>query len=333
MSTLTTTIRSASALRVIVLPCLWFFGHTTAIFIQKFQNATKRTTSTMCQRSAPSRPPSSASPGGPDSREFDRHLGLLCDVVRSGRWPAFETIALSNPRVFRIIWDAIPTASEGWATLLHAALRHDAPFKVVARMIALLPAPDREEALRSRDRKGRTPLHVAAACHADPRVLKMLGSALPSACTTKDKDARTPLHLVCDASCAMKQQERNAPSYDAVKALLSESLAASILEDEDGANALECAILSEASCDVVTLLQKATMEASQERERRRSGGEKRRVSMDDGRVDSPRACLMFSTKRRRGARIHVCVEEATGHRRPRRCHSYQSVSQFVDDPK
>ncbi len=109
-------------------------------------------------------------------------------------------------------------------------------------------------------------------------LIKLLGSTDPTTCTMLDEDSHTPLHLICDALCNMlqgedgkrqPQEQQNAPSYDTVQALLSDSLAALLLEDADGMNLLERAILSDASLEVVTLLQKATIESMQERERQR----------------------------------------------------------------
>ena len=143
-------------------------------------------------------------------------------------------------------------------------------------MVAMLSDPI--SLMRARDRDGRTPLHVAAACEADPMVIKLLGSTNPATCTILDENSRTPLHLTCDTSCNLFQekedtrqqrQQRNAPSHDIICALLSDSIAATVVEDKDGMNALECAILSDASFEVVTLLQNATMESLRERENHR----------------------------------------------------------------
>ena len=120
-------------------------------------------------------------------------------------------------------------------------------------------------------------------------VIKLLGSTDPTTCTILDEDKRTPLHLACDSSCNLDQDENNeitrsknlqqqqdsAPSYDVVRALLSDSLVASLVEDEDGMNALEYAILSNASLDIVFLLQKATMISLREQDRLRNGKKQR----------------------------------------------------------
>mmetsp|Transcript_10087 Transcript_10087/g.18113 ORF Transcript_10087/g.18113 Transcript_10087/m.18113 type:complete len:308 (+) Transcript_10087:184-1107(+) len=228
------------------------------------------------------------------SKALAQHLALLVKVIQSQRWSAFQNIALANPRIFQMISTTIPTIDEfkGYKSLLHFCLRHNPPFQIVAKMMSLCPNP--LETLRAQDDKGRTPLHIAAACDANPLVIKLLGSADPTACTILDADSRTPLHLACDSSCNLFEdqndndelscpphRQRETPMYHRIQALLSDSLAASLVEDEDDMNALEYAILSNASLDVVILLQKATMESQQERERVRKNSKKRRSSNDD----------------------------------------------------
>jgi len=244
------------------------------------------------------------------SKDLAQHLALLVNVIHSQRWSAFQKIALANPRIFQMISDTIPTIDEfkGYKTLLHCCMHHNPPFEIVAKMIEMLP--DSVQTLRVQDGKGRTPLHIAAACDANPMVIKLLGSADPTTCTILDDDSRTPLHLACDSSCNLFQarddrgdgndklshpcRKRDSPSYDAVRALLSDSLAASLVEDEDGMNALEYAILSNASLDVVALLQIATMQSQRERERllriskkrRRDDATSRQMLVKEGGVDA-----------------------------------------------
>lgn len=170
---------------------------------------------------------------------------------------------------------------ESSASLLHVVLRHNPPLEVVVDMLKMFTGEDRKSVLHAKDSKGRTPLHIAAGCEAHPMVINLLSRADNSVCVSVDNDGRTPLHLACDTSSSTIQQEnanlhqleqqpqrqRSPPSYDAIRALLSESLEASLIEDAEEMSPLEYAIVLEASMDVVNLLQKATTESSMKRRR------------------------------------------------------------------
>ena len=77
-------------------------------------------------------------------------------------------------------------------TLLHACLRYSPPLEVIVKMLKMLSQDERTSALRTRDFIGMTPLHVAAACCADPMVIKVLGSVDPASCSILYDDGRTP---------------------------------------------------------------------------------------------------------------------------------------------
>jgi len=182
---------------------------------------------------------------------------LLCLIERRD-WLKFAQVALSSPKSYRFICDTIDRCSDfNGMTLLHAVARYDPPVDLLKNMIQLYPS-----ALRSEDCLGRTPLHVAAGSGASPWVIKLLVCSFPGACSLQDEDGRTALHFVCDTSCELFEDdeptERRPPGLDVVKVLLAGSLDSVTLEDRDEMNAVEYAICSGASMDVVNLLQKAT---------------------------------------------------------------------------
>eukprot|EP00578_Thalassiosira_sp_NH16_P012902 CAMPEP_0181115656 /NCGR_PEP_ID=MMETSP1071-20121207/21544_1 /TAXON_ID=35127 /ORGANISM="Thalassiosira sp., Strain NH16" /LENGTH=256 /DNA_ID=CAMNT_0023199869 /DNA_START=25 /DNA_END=795 /DNA_ORIENTATION=- len=227
------------------------------------------------------------------AKRLAQHLALLHEVIRSRRWSAFDSIVLSKHGVFRMICDAISSEThagfEG-STLMHACLRYDPPLAIVAKIMKMTPPSDRTAALRARDCLGRTPLHVATAHGADPKTIKMLGSVDPSTCSLLDDGGRSPLHLVCGGSSC---------SEGTVRALLSTSLHPVLLEDEDGMSALEYAIVSDASLEVVNLLQKAAMHLHQEKERQQRSTKKRSIPDECDDADSTRK------QRRRGTILSV----------------------------
>ncbi|KAL7548359.1 hypothetical protein ACHAWF_011647 [Thalassiosira exigua] len=85
------------------------------------------------------------------------------------------------------------------------------------------------------------------------------------ACNIQDQDGSTPLHLACDTTCRLFEEDedyrvppRGPPELTTVKILLQGSLGAVILEDLDEMSPIEYAILSDAPLIVIKLLQKAS---------------------------------------------------------------------------
>jgi hypothetical protein len=85
----------------------------------------------------------------------------------------------------------------------------------------------------------------------------------------KDIDGKTALHLACDSSCELFEGDEGftkpPPSYDVVHTLIRASPSTVHLEDDDGMNALEYAIISNAPIKVVKTLQKSTREYFEKR--------------------------------------------------------------------
>lgn len=231
-----------------------------------------------------------------------KKIATLLGVIGSRRWEVFEQIALGNGRIFHMVSDILTQCNEQFngMTLLHACCRHQPPAKIIAQMICLRP-----ELVSAQDCLGRTPLHIAAGCSAHPHVIKILAHADPTTCTVQDDDKRTPLHLACDRYCNLFEDPKGEsnndgrdPCYDAIRALLSESLEPATVEDEEEMNPLEYAILSNADLKVVKLLQKATQKQAETKSRSPSPPQAAAVPA------APSPMLSQPSKRRCGVMMH-----------------------------
>lgn len=189
-------------------------------------------------------------------------VSILLGLISNQDWEQFEKQALAaDPRKFKFISKFISEECGdllGGMTLLHSVVRYDPPIELLVQMIELYPT-----ALGACDCLGRTPLHVAAGSGASTNVMKILTVNCPGACSIQDEDGRTPLHFACDTSCELFEDDdrsspRKPPTLDTIRCLLSGSLDAVTLEDVDETNAIEYAIISDASPEVVKLLQKAS---------------------------------------------------------------------------
>ena len=182
-------------------------------------------------------------------------------------------IAVSSPECFRAMASSVSSCfGLNGMTVLHAIVRHKPPLDIVDNIIKRCPGMP-----ASRDGLGRTPLHVAAGSKASSLLLKFIASAYPAACDAQDEEGKTPLHFICDTSfvlvaddddhLSLSSTSQEAPKYEAVVALLSESLNAATVEDSEEMTALEHAIMCDASLKTVQLLQSAATKSLRSRAR------------------------------------------------------------------
>ena len=194
-------------------------------------------------------------------------IGDVLQIMVSRDWETFRSDLVSRPTSFRHIASAVSACSQlNGMTLLHAAVRHDPPLDIVAKMIEICP-----HMTASKDCLGRTPLHVAAGSGCSAALLHMIARAHPAACDAQDEEGKTPLHFVCDSSCVLFEDDldndknnnggtpRQPPKHDAVSTLLCHSSIAATLEDDEGMSPLEHAIMSHASLTTVKLLLRSVM--------------------------------------------------------------------------
>ncbi len=181
----------------------------------------------------------------------------IINLLTSQQYGTFLVRYLSSAKILRAVVKCISKSTQyGGMTILHAAVRYEPPLAIVAKIINFCP-----ELLSAKDCLGRTPLHVAAGLRVSPLLIRLIAHAYPAACYTVDDDGKTPLHLTCDSSCELFEEDEDnptpltPPNHNSIQALLSESLKAVTIEDFDEINPIEYAIMSNASLKTVKLLQ------------------------------------------------------------------------------
>ena len=197
------------------------------------------------------------------SIEVLESVSYLLGLIDARQWETFRSYTFEpSPAHFRARVGVISQIPEfNGMTLLHATVKCDPPIDLVLEMINICP-----ELTAARDCLGRTPLHVATGSSASPILIRLLVHSYPAACDTQDIDGRTPLHFACDSSCVLFEGDNNdesnasrEPCHDSIRALLSESLVATTVEDIDEMNPVEYAIMSGAPLKTVRLLQLASV--------------------------------------------------------------------------
>ena len=194
-------------------------------------------------------------------------IGDILELLLNQNWENFRYNVLSSRDIFQHLASAISSCSQlNGMTLLHAIVKYDPPLDIVAQILEFCPdMPAAEDCLR------RTPLHVAAGSRAPASLIELLARAHPAACDAQDEERKTPLHFACDSSCVLFEGDshesgiipRQPPNHEAVAVLLSYSVHAVTLEDDEDMTPLEHAIQSNASMETVKLLQHETRRATQ----------------------------------------------------------------------
>ncbi|KAL7523056.1 hypothetical protein ACHAWF_000343 [Thalassiosira exigua] len=122
------------------------------------------------------------------------------------------------------------------------------------------------------DSIGRYPIHIASSVGVSSEIVNVVAKAYPEACVKQDFDGRTPLHLACDASRLLYEEDsswdKGHLNRDTIKILLAMAPSSVNIEDVDEVNPIELALLSNADCKILSMLQKVSV--SEHRQKHRS---------------------------------------------------------------
>ncbi len=154
---------------------------------------------------------------------------------------------------------------------------------------------------------------MAAGSKASASLVRLIAHACPTACDVQDEEGKTPLHFACDSACVLFEDQRDendasdqpsSPNHDSIKALLSCSIHAATLEDDEEMTPLEHAIMSDASLKTVKLLQSATSKgAKMERESRSFTTAMKSLQVEDDFIPAHDNCLISTRPRKMQRKI------------------------------
>jgi len=147
--------------------------------------------------------------------------------------------------------------------IIHFAARFQAPLRIIAMLSRKYP-----QSLSSSDVTGRYPIHVASKWGATPDVISYLIKTNPSVSGIPDCTGKTPMHYV--GQCYLQNFDNtlygcNDSMLQVVRLLRNAAPLSVNLEDDEGMNAIEYALASDADLKVIKTMQRACRDDWRER--------------------------------------------------------------------
>jgi len=181
----------------------------------------------------------------------------LAGLLSEGQWATIDTLlAYSTSASTSIPIDdpSLPSAVTS-DIIVHFAARFQAPLRIITLLARLYP-----ESLSSSDAAGRYPVHVASKWGATPDVVQFLIKSNPAVAGTPDNSGKTPMHYVAEfyvTNYTSPLFERDQAMLYAFKMLKIAAPTSVNLEDDEGMNAIEYALGSDANFMVIKAIQRA----------------------------------------------------------------------------
>ena len=197
------------------------------------------------------------------SMSLNQQTITLARLLSQRQWSFLDSL-LSSTNASSIIIDDpnLPHAITS-DIVIHFAARFQAPLRILSLLARLYPA-----SLSSADITGRYPIHVASKWGATPDVIAYLIKSNPTVAGVPDSTGKTPMHYV--GECYLRHFDN--PIYNRddsmlqVVRLLKNAAPNSVnLEDNEGMNAIEYALESDANLKVVKTMQRACRDDWRER--------------------------------------------------------------------
>jgi len=192
----------------------------------------------------------------------------LTELISEGQWATIDallapTSSAPSSSTEILIDDPSHTHALTSNVIIHFASRAQAPLSIIALLSRKFP-----ESLSSTDAAGRYPVHVAAKWGATPDVIQFLLKTNISFAGVPDNSGRTPLHYVGEhylTNYNSLKYDRDQAQLYVVKMLKMVAPRSVNIEDEEGMNAIEYALESDASLIVIKAMQRACRDDWRER--------------------------------------------------------------------
>ena len=202
----------------------------------------------------------------------------MADLICSRQWSVLNSRIMDGVDV---LMDD-PSMAEHAITeeiIVHFAVRFQAPLRTVSLLSELYPS-----SITSTDSSGRYPIHVACKWSATPDVINHLVGLNPAACGIQDNIGKTPMHYFAEFYIMNYQRKweslypMNESMMTVVKMLKSAAPTSVNLEDNDGCNAIEYALVNDVNIKVIKTMQRACRDDWRQRSKASDDGARRRHS-------------------------------------------------------
>jgi len=229
-----------------------------------------------------------------EKKSIDPNQTTLTRLISEKSWTTISLI-LKSVTDLQIDNNAPDAVTED--TIIHLACEFQAPLRIIRLLSSRYP-----RSVQMPDSLGRFPIHVAAKWSATPDVIQFLVWENPTAVGIKDDCGKIPMHYVGEYYVQNYDPCLRIPVSKSMKRVVEiinkAAPSSSILEDNDGMNAIEYAIESGTDLDVVQSIQNASIDYWRDIQSKVTDERKRHTDLvqDVERTQSKLQTTMMSTR-------------------------------------
>mmetsp|Transcript_12740 Transcript_12740/g.21926 ORF Transcript_12740/g.21926 Transcript_12740/m.21926 type:complete len:281 (-) Transcript_12740:141-983(-) len=195
----------------------------------------------------------------------EQEATTLARLIGRRQWLTIKSLLTSKSGSAVLVDDPSQPQAVTPDIVVHFAVRFQAPLRILMLLSQRYP-----ESLSSTDVSGRYPIHVACKWSSTPDVIAYLVETNPSVVGVPDSLGKVPMHYVGEYYLQHFTNtlfHREDCMQQVVRLLKMASPKSVNLEDDEGMNAIEYALVSDAPMKVVRTMQRACRDDWRERSR------------------------------------------------------------------